>query len=924
MSPRGLQPSDSSDTTLQKRKKETTDISCVCYQLKRKPIHRLQRSANLTLRAMLVFALVPLACHTPGIGGSQASQNNIRGSRHLAYNDIVITNTTDEPSHIRMCRYLMPRLDYVTESGDLLKKAYSMGIMKQSIEDLTPGELEKLGIVDSGEDSKGMPVRPPEMDELYIVEEDEEVCVDTSAPHSNLLQIFSSHLLSIASRKFMLNVEYRHKCHRWRGKREDLLEKPTTIQEMLSSSLLIDADEGFAIDEIPLELLAIRTLCAGCIKEVEEVGIPKRNCALFSRPTVYDAVTAKKANHIAMKAAGISSSVHSYSKGTGFMLAPMKEDTISNPSEQTQLPIGIVAIMPSIRRNLLHVSDMFDEGLTAFYGGEEARINSLASRVGQIENLTSVIAEHGQGEQGAYSHLTDDDAVIYLNCVREHCAGEELALSFAVPNYIYLLHIPVHVSRIRVVVAKDCADHIQGCRDHGQELITFLTKYFPRSSVRYIEEASTFAAYSRMMLADYLVCPPGISCFIPSLVSGVAKSVLFGDSRIVPWLSELGEAELRNVTLLDMQETPVASVDKANFDVFMNKFPDLEQKQCRFLRGRVGTWEQDIESAYLFQYKTPILHYVGQANLRYIPTVETPYRLPTTYRWQEDLFELCNIKLLTRDGMCKVMKDLGMSRIFMIGDSLGMNMGQSLFKLMGYEESTFEPGSKHQNFEKMVQCNPDNSENDFLVTSIRSDRIIENGEPVDEEKEFKNCHDYCHPWSERYKSYNGDTLFIVNTGPHFQLHRQFQAAFDEFVAKIDSYYRPRDVILWRTTVPGHPNCNETIDQKPFNSFEEYAATEVTDFYSWNKFVGYNDYVTKAFDMRKREVPGPSRARMELLDVYPMTVQRPDGHVSSGECPECPGAKGFAKDCLHYSLPGPPDWWNHLMYNHLLDLSLQDS
>eukprot|EP00957_Ditylum_brightwellii_P169116 12872049-Ditylum_brightwellii.AAC.1 len=72
--------------------------------------------------------------------------------------------------------------------------------------------------------------------------------------------------------------------------------------------------------------------------------------------------------------------------------------------------------MPSIRRNLLHVSDMFDEGLTAFYGGEEARINSLASRVGQIENLTSVIAEHGQGEQGAYSHLTDDDAVIYLNC----------------------------------------------------------------------------------------------------------------------------------------------------------------------------------------------------------------------------------------------------------------------------------------------------------------------------------------------------------------------------------------------------------------------------------------------------------------------------------------------------------------------------
>eukprot|EP00957_Ditylum_brightwellii_P123535 9419245-Ditylum_brightwellii.AAC.1 len=64
--------------------------------------------------------------------------------------------------------------------------------------------------------------------------------------------------------------------------------------------------------------------------------------------------------------------------------------------------------------------------------------------------------------------------------------------------------------------------------------------------------------------------------------------------------------------------------------------------------------------------------------------------------------------------------------------------------------------------------------------------------------------------------------------------------------------------------------------------------------------------------------------MELLDVYPMTVQRPDGHVSSGECADCPGAEGFAKDCLHYFLPGPPDWWTHLMYNHLLDLTLQDS
>eukprot|EP00957_Ditylum_brightwellii_P144705 11023837-Ditylum_brightwellii.AAC.1 len=85
-----------------------------------------------------------------------------------------------------------------------------------------------------------------------------------------------------------------------------------------------------------------------------------------------------------------------------------------------------------------------------------------------------------------------------------------------------------------------------------------------------------------------------------------------------------------------MQETPVASVDKANFDVFMNKLPFNEEKQCRFLRGRVGTWEQDMESASQFQYPNTLRHYVGQASLYFKPTDKTPYRLPTTYRWQED------------------------------------------------------------------------------------------------------------------------------------------------------------------------------------------------------------------------------------------------------------------------------------------------
>ena len=40
-----------------------------------------------------------------------------------------------------------------------------------------------------------------------------------------------------------------------------------------------------------------------------------------------------------------------------------------------------------------------------------------------------------------------------------------------------------------------------------------------------------------------------------------------------------------------------------------------------------------------------------------------------------------------------------------------------------------------------------------------------------------------------------------------------------------------------------------------------------------------------------------RDRIALLDVYRMTTMRPDGRRGDG-------------DCLHFFLPGVPDWWTH--------------
>ena len=72
-------------------------------------------------------------------------------------------------------------------------------------------------------------------------------------------------------------------------------------------------------------------------------------------------------------------------------------------------------------------------------------------------------------------------------------------------------------------------------------------------------------------------------------------------------------------------------------------------------------------------------------------------------------------------------------------------------------------------------------------------------------------------------------------------------------------------------------------------------------------------------MDERILEQKSLARMEILDVFPMTVRRPDGHMADEY--KSPDTK--RNDCLHYSLHGPIDWWNHLMLGNLMDIHTID-
>jgi len=403
------------------------------------------------------------------------------------------------------------------------------------------------------------------------------------------------------------------------------------------------------------------------------------------------------------------------------------------------------------------------------------------------------------------------------------------------------------------------------------------------------------------------------------------------------WLPQLSITNIWNIKLLPMTEVPVASVQELDFQSYLKKIPAGKIGLCRQLRGRMGKWTRDLALAPSLQYVTPIRHYVGEADLRFQPTDELPFRSSSTFKWEEDLFPTCGAQLLTIEGMCFALAEIDIDRIFIVGDSSSMNHAQSLWKLLGNEDNPNVLGVRDPNWDRIIDCPEE--DRTITISYARNDQLIENEKPVDIEEDLRNCYAYCYPWVDRYTDFEGTTLLIVNTGAHYQTHHQFQFALREFVKKIDSLERYWDIMLYRTSSPGHSDCEEK-PITPFANYGEYANT-ITDEYSWEKFVGYNDYAVKYIDERNRGdargynpngsgvspagditlLKQPDRMKMEVLDVYPTTVLRRDGHVSGETCEGC--QSHAIRDCMHYFLPGPVDWWNHLMFSYIMDFGRRD-
>jgi hypothetical protein len=168
--------------------------------------------------------------------------------------------------------------------------------------------------------------------------------------------------------------------------------------------------------------------------------------------------------------------------------------------------------------------------------------------------------------------------------------------------------------------------------------------------------------------------------------------------------------------------------------------------------------------------------------------------------------------------------------------------------------------------------------------------------------------------TERYHQFvqandDGRTAVVANVGLWMNTMEEYVEAFDILLAWLDSFQRDKVLAFFRPSVPGHVRCSPSGRQPPYENYDEYSnyTNSQERPFNWHLMESFNAHSKSVFAQRHGR---PDHLPIDWLNVFPSTILRRDGHVRH-------------KDCLHYSLPGPPDWWVHFLFTMLLDMAAEN-
>ena len=395
-----------------------------------------------------------------------------------------------------------------------------------------------------------------------------------------------------------------------------------------------------------------------------------------------------------------------------------------------------------------------------------------------------------------------------------------------------------------------------------------------------------------------------------------------------------------------------------------------ENSPCLNVFGMNGSWVQDWNYSTTYgQYRQPLVApnspYVKRKLDKFRPTNDNqdyaPFRWETSWKWVANNDDSTSSSCpqidhtMTEAKICNLFRSLGgVGRVLFFGDSLTESMFKSFVNLLHpasggqYDQKVQASAfSKHDPqgtplFAK-IRCrrprlrstatgaNTTTNANANSTTTVVVDEI-----PIVMMRDHggqaffhSNRSDFVFDnFTRDFVSFspNNRTLAIFNLGVHYHVLEHYQEDLEKLLFVLDELQRPQDLYFFRTSVPGHVDCqprkprsfNYTKGSRivPLATFEDYAATTM---YNWNEMFDYNMHAKQVIENRRKKRNNSVNenssnitsqgfvAKVHILDVLNMTILRHDGHIGG-------------QDCLHYFLPGPPDWWNHLLYTVLVELA----
>ena len=267
-----------------------------------------------------------------------------------------------------------------------------------------------------------------------------------------------------------------------------------------------------------------------------------------------------------------------------------------------------------------------------------------------------------------------------------------------------------------------------------------------------------------------------------------------------------------------------------------------------------------------------------------------------TYEWVPAAASAnkCDFSEWNRDDFCRLMKR---ATILVIGDSLSFEHYRSLGHLLGIHISQF---SQHKSKEEQSNIVNYVCRKQTRIVYRRDDLLSNVRHAIFEENTFPQ-------------------VIVMNRGAHYQNDTMLMSGMGKVATALNDWklkcenFNITCHVLWRTSVPGHPNCANNNFNHPVNNIHAMEAlindrsnyNNRTIKYHWFDYQHQNKMVVDMLTKQQNLLHKTSTPFfLEIMDAYYLNILRPDEH------------RAHQGDCLHNCYPGKMDVYNQLLLHFL--------